>query len=199
MNDKRMGKWKLGVLLLVLVTAGLFGYVVWQGTLSKQDRATYDKAQAIADKLNSYTLKNQKVPTSLGEAGATNVPSSVTYTKKSSTTYQFCVTFKAANIDVAADVQQKAVRAALGGGLGGSSSSGANYTSSTLYISTNHKAGKQCQTVKISTFNINDYLPLNGSSGSSNYFNYNSGSSSSSSGLYDYGSGSTTSSGLYNQ
>jgi len=148
-----MRKWKIGLLVLGVVTLGLLVYVMIQGLQSKQDRVTYKQATKIADKLNSYITNNRTVPVSLTAAGIDDVPDAITYTRKGTSKYEFCITYKTSNTtDVTAQVQNDIYRTALGGGasvsLPDTNSSSVTYTPETLYISSIHKAGQQCQTVE---------------------------------------------------
>lgn len=151
-NTTGMKKWKLGLLVLGLVTLGLLAYVLIQGVGSKQDRATQRAAESIADKLNTYVNTNQRVPMSLSEAGITDVPSTISYTKLTSSSYKFCATYKASNIDVKWQVNQDLTRATSDRGLTDSSGISFNYIDSgartELYLDGTHKAGEQCQTIK---------------------------------------------------
>jgi len=157
MPDTRMRKWKIGLLVLGVVTLGLLVYVMIQGLQSKQDRVTYKQATKIADKLNSYITNNRTVPVSLTAAGIDDVPDNITYTRKGTSKYEFCITYKAANTDVSSQVTQDLYNATSNRGLtnaateGPSSSYGtgiASYNPETLYIDSIHKAGQQCQTVE---------------------------------------------------
>lgn len=195
MQDVRIGKWRLGVAVLLVVVLGLLGYVVYLGVQGKQDKATLRTAQAMADKLNSYVNSNQKIPDSLDQAGIKNVPSTITYTKKSSSSYEFCVTYKTANVDVGSDVQQGLTSAATNRMLGSGAS---GLTASQLTVNATHKAGKQCQTVKAELFNFdNPFGSGNSGSGSSDQFNFDSGSGSN----YNdpFNSSTTDNSNLFNQ
>jgi hypothetical protein len=150
MPDKQMRKWKLGLLALGVLTLGLAVYVAVQGVSSKQDRATTKQAIAIADKLNNYVNSKQSIPTDLSAAGVKDVPATITYTRKSDSSYEFCVTYKAANTDVSAQVQNDLMRATTNGGYSGTQNpyTGTTDAPTDLYVTSEHKAGKQCQTVK---------------------------------------------------
>jgi len=189
--DKAMKKWRIGVLVLGLLSVGLLIFVIVQGVSSKSDRQTLKQATTIADKLNSYVSDNQTVPVSLSEAGINGVPNSVSYTRQSSSTYEFCVTWKTANTDVSSTVQSDLYNATTNGGYSSSNSStgygSSGYQPSDLYIDSNHKAGKQCQTVKPYVYDYNSYD------------NYNSDNSGNSTNLYNNDSTSNNSSDYYSQ
>lgn len=196
MRDVRIGKWRFGIAVLLVVVLGLLGYVLYLGVQGKQDKATLRTAQTVADKLNGYVNSTQKVPDSLNQAGIKDVPSTISYTKKSSSSYEFCVTYKTANIDVGSDVQQGLTSAATNRMLGSGAS---GLTSSQLAVNATHKAGKQCQTVKAELFNFDNLFGGNGNagSGSSDQFNFDSGGSSNYNDLFN--SSTTDNSNLFNQ
>jgi len=87
-------KYKIGLLILFVFAIVLVGMVIVQASGTKQDTKTNTAAQDIADKLNNYVSDNNTVPATLADAGAKNVPSSISYTKLSDTSYKFCATYK---------------------------------------------------------------------------------------------------------
>lgn len=148
MTDPRLRKWQLGLGVLGLITFGLLIFVIIQGVNGKQDRVLFEQVSKVADKLNNYIDSNQKLPENLAAAGITDAPSAVDYTKQSSGTYEFCVTWHSSNSDVSAQVAEDLGKATTSQGYGESSSMDSTYTPALLYVSPNHKAGRQCQTVK---------------------------------------------------
>ena len=185
-----MGKYKIGIFVLILFALGLFGYVAYTGLASKDDAKTYKAAQKIAEKLNNYTL-NKEPPNSLSELGVKDVPSTITYTKKSSSSYEFCATYKYAassSVDIG-DIFTGATITGTGSGAYPDPGSGdTNY--GYLYISPNYKKGKNCQTITgvygggYYNYNLNDQLN-NSSSSSSQPSASNNYSSSACSSAYD--------------
>jgi len=141
-------RYKIGILILSVLLFGLLGYVVISSAGQRQDNVTQAKAEAIADKLNDYTLDESIVPENLEDIGVKDVPSTISYDKKSETTYVFCATYKNASNDTPGtslgDVVSGAALGAYGAGYGGSS----NYESSYLTIG-KHTKGKNCQTIEI--------------------------------------------------
>lgn len=87
-------KYKIGLAVLLAFALVMTGMVMVQASGTKQDTKTNNAASDIADKLNSYVDNNQTVPGSLAEAGAKNVPKTISYTKLSDTSYKFCATYK---------------------------------------------------------------------------------------------------------
>jgi len=171
-----MSKIKLGFLVLGLITAGLTVYVVSLGVGARSDAKTERKANEIATKLNSYVQGKGTVPESLTAADIKDVPSTISYTKKTSDSYEFCVTYKNAKTfggSLVSTLSTTAISRATG--MPGSVSSGGLYTPSdgpTLYIGTTHTKGKNCQTVTNYYTNMpsipDDYMPSpSGSSSSS--------------------------------
>ncbi len=160
-----MKKYYIGLLVLGVLTFVLTIYTISLGVIGKQDVKTLKSAQSIADKLDKYLATAQKIPVSLDVAGITGVPKTITYTKKSEETYEFCVTYKTAS-DAYSSTNISSVL--LGTLYGGSTATTSGYdtaqdpsayTPSTLYISGSHKKGKVCQTIKpyLSSSYLNNY------------------------------------------
>jgi len=153
-----MRKYYIGLLILGIITLGLSGYVITLGAQARQDTKTEQAAQEAATKINSYVSKKQKIPASLSDAGVTDAPSTISYTKLSSSSYKFCATYKAAKgYGGATDISNAVTGAALNrvyGSTGATAeddySSSSSYSSeaSALYINYTHKKGEDCQTVK---------------------------------------------------
>jgi type II secretory pathway pseudopilin PulG len=89
----KMRKYYIGLAIIVLLSAGLAVYIVSLGVISRQDNITQKRATEIAQQLNNYVTDNQRVPESLEEAGAKDVPSTITYTGQGDS-YEFCVNYK---------------------------------------------------------------------------------------------------------
>lgn len=163
MNDPRLRKWQFGLGVLGVVTLCLLGFVVVQGVNGKQDRQVFKQATEIADKLNNYVDSRQQLPESLSDAGVSDVPGAITYTKKSSDTYEFCVTWHASNADVSSQVAQDLSKATTDQGYSqGSAITPQDYTPAYLYVDPNHKAGRQCQTVKAYIFSDSNFKNFDG-------------------------------------
>jgi hypothetical protein len=162
-----MKKYYIGLIVLGIITLGLAGYIISKGISGKQDKQTHTRANEIASDLTDYVFAKDEIPADLAAAGIKDVPSTVTYTKKDATSYEFCVEYKTAKTSVFSDATSALTGAAFGGlsGYGSSFSSDASSTTSTyLYIPTSHAAGKNCQTI---TPNIgNTYLDSGSSSDS---------------------------------
>lgn len=148
---RSMKKYVIGLIIITLVTLGLAGYVVSLGLGSRQDVKTEKSEQEVGDKLNAYIIKENKLPDSLSQAGAKDVPSSITYKKLSSEEYKLCVTYKAAKGYGGSDITSVVTGAVISNMYGMGSSpdySGSSYTPSSYYPSYTHKKGETCQTVK---------------------------------------------------
>lgn len=145
-----MKKYYIGIIVIAIATAGLVIYTITLGAGSKQDQKTEKSANEIAQKLNSYVSTNQKIPESLNEIGVKDVPSTIIYTKKSTSQYEFCVTYKTAS-SYGPDITSIFWGSALQGAqenYDDYGSSNSNYEPSYLYVSYYHKKGKSCQTIK---------------------------------------------------
>jgi len=150
-----IGLFTLVILLFVLVGAGAV----------KQDAKTEKAANKIATKLDTYITINSKIPDSLAVAGVHEDTSHITYTKLSSTSYKFCITYKQAS-DSSVSPADVLTGQAVYKRLAASYSSGDN---SYLYISSIHKKGENCQTVKPSIGGYSSYD--SSSSGDQSYTN----------------------------
>lgn len=139
--ENTLKKYKLGFLAIGLITLGLFVWLVVQASATKSDAKTLKAAQTAADKLNSYS---QGVPDSLAAAGVKDVPSSIKYTKLSSTKYKFCVTYKTTSSDF--DASNTLFSLATGGSLNNKYDYNSTDTSY-LTVDSSHKKGTTCQTV----------------------------------------------------
>lgn len=188
---KGITKYYIGLGVIGVFTVVILMVVLMQGISARHDNHLYQQANKVADKLNSYVDKNSKVPESLAAAGITDVPSDVTYVKKATDKYEFCVTYRAASdgFDVSNPTQALSERAAeqyYGGGSTdnyGSSSDASSYFDATLYLSASHKAGKNCQTIK-PYINTYDSFGNSGSSGTS--CKYDATNSDANAALNDY-------------
>lgn len=152
--NRSIGVYKLGLAAIGIFTLVLFIMVSVQASATKADNETYKKASSAADKINNYVTNKQKVPADLETAGVNNAPDSITYTKNSSSSYTFCVTYKTkSNGFDPSYVTSGLTSAALGGGVSDGTST--PYSSkTTLYIDSIHNKGKSCQTIKPSFYDF---------------------------------------------
>jgi hypothetical protein len=137
-------KYKIGLLVLLVLTIGLAGLVIVQAGGTKQDAKTDTAANNIADTLNNYVDTNQIVPTSLSEAGVSTVPSSISYQKLSDSSYKFCITYKSNSSGF--DASGAVSNVVTGGTIFNTPLQPAD--NSTLIIDTTHHKGANCQTVQ---------------------------------------------------
>lgn len=151
-----MKKYYIGIIILSVLTIGLTGYVIFQGASSKQDADTYEKANKIATKLNNYISKKREIPTSPKAASIDDVPDSISYTKKSDSEYEFCVTYKHASQGYGESDVTSLLTSSFYGSQSRQSyddySSDSSYKPSSLYLSYSYKVGKNCQTIKPYTY-----------------------------------------------
>jgi hypothetical protein len=138
-----LAKYKIGLGAIGALCLVLLVIMISQSQGVKQDKATYDAATKAADTLNSYTL-NKGVPASLDAAGI-NAPPEITYQKISASEYRFCVNYKTASSSFnATSIETELL---TGGAYDGSYDSGAG-DSTYLYLTSDHKKGNNCQTIK---------------------------------------------------
>ena len=142
--NSALNKYKIGLAVIGAFSLILFGLVIMQASGTKQDNETYEKANKIADELDSYVLR-RGVPESLEDAGISNVPDEVSYEKISDTKYKFCVTYKTKSSSFNGDSLFWSVSS------GSAQSDYEEYEdeeSYYLYLSPTHDKGENCQTVK---------------------------------------------------
>jgi hypothetical protein len=145
-------KYKIGLAIIGLVSLGLFVFVLSQAAATKDDNKIYSRATNIGIDLTNYIADQGSVPSSLGLAGIMNVPSAVTYTQVSSTSFKFCVRYKTTSSDFnAANVETSLLTSSAGSdddvdaGSGGSGNT-------VLDLSPEHHKGENCQTVSPDLF-----------------------------------------------
>lgn len=172
-------KWRYGLWALYLISALLLVYVVVQGARSKQDQVTYKKADEIATKLDSYISRKQEIPESLSVLNISDLPSTISYTKRSSEKYTFCATYKSASGESMPSMTSPLMWLLAPSYMANydSGSSSVRYDTSdatALYISQDHKAGQNCQTVKPYIYNSpSDWDNYYNKSSSSTGIDYN--------------------------
>ncbi len=162
MGKNSLRWYRLGLLGLGIFTLVLLIVLVVQATGAKQDNTTSQKAQEVADKLNDYTASHNGVPASLDSLKVSNVPSTISYAKLSSTSYKFCVTYKSASQDFGvSNITDGLTGAGLNSlGQGSPGSTSFDYGSSGyLYLPSTHKKGQTCQTIIMytSSLGMQDY------------------------------------------
>jgi hypothetical protein len=139
-------KYYIGLGVLGLLTLGLLIYVIIAGGLSRQDTITFKSANQVANKLNNYIEAKQKIPSDLSEAGVTDVPDTISYTKLSSSSYKFCMTFRSASGESVSNSVSQAVSSYQN--ASGGASYYPDYNDTQLYISSDYQKGENCKTVK---------------------------------------------------
>lgn len=90
---KALVKYKIGLVAFAVLAVGLLIAVVSLSSGYRQDQETNESAVAIADDLNAYISRENKVPEMLSEATAQDIPEQITYTNNSDGTYTFCVSY----------------------------------------------------------------------------------------------------------
>ncbi|MBI5906892.1 hypothetical protein HY857_02450 [Candidatus Saccharibacteria bacterium] len=146
-----MKKYYIGLMLLMFGAIGLLVITLSQAKSAKTDKDTLDKAGSISTKLDNYISQKNTIPSDLAAAGIKDVPSTITYTKLSSSKYKLCATFSGAS-----DGYDAGWASLFTGALYGSDSTtgrgsapgdtqGDYFDSYMLYT---HKKGQNCQTVK---------------------------------------------------
>jgi hypothetical protein len=138
-----LAKYKIGLGAISVFCLVLLIMMIGQSQGVKQDKATYAAATKAANSLNDYTLY-KGVPASLSAAGI-NAPPEVSYKKLSASQYEFCATYKSASSNFnAATIETELLTGGAYSGSYDSTGGGTSY----LYLGSDHKKGKNCQTVK---------------------------------------------------
>jgi hypothetical protein len=171
MKSAPIKRYYLGLSIIGIFTIVVFSIVLFKAIGGRQDVATAAKASQIADKLNTYTGDNSKVPSSLSEVGIKEVPNTITYKMLSSTSYTFCATYQSADSSSAVNGVASGISQLESGARGTTidpslSSTPTSSDNSYLDVSTHHK-GQNCQTITI--YNSQSYpsTPVNNNGGSS--------------------------------
>jgi hypothetical protein len=145
MKKSPLFKYQVGLAVLGGLVLGLLAFVIVQAGSARQDAKTQKTAEAIATKLNNYLVSEQAVPESLDVIKVDDVPETITYKKLSDESYKFCVTYKSAGNPASATALMSQ---ATGGYSDLYTGGGDTAYNDTLYISTTHKKGEHCQTIK---------------------------------------------------
>jgi hypothetical protein len=152
MKNSPLLKYKIGLGLIAALTVVLLVMVVGQSSAVKHDRQVYKKASEVADKLNSFTALQGKVPVALAQLQVKDVPQDITYKRLTSTSYKFCTTYKAkGDIYGSQYIETQLLTAGHASDMYDTGDGG-----SFLYINPAHKKGQQCQTIKTYDYNT-DY------------------------------------------
>lgn len=175
--------YQLGLAVVGFFTLVLVIMLLTQASGVKKDSVTYQKAQEVADKLNTYTQDHNSVPASLEALKVQDMPDTISYTRINNGSYKFCAAYSSTSSNFSGDGIS-----ALSGTAFGSlsqppvSSFDSQYDTSYLYVSSDHKKGDNCQTIKLYTYDLYN----NGSSSSDPFTTPGQSGSGSSSGSDPY-------------
>lgn len=137
---------------MAVLTLAILAYTFIQGVAQKTDKQTNLAAVRIAKELNEYIDQNNRIPESLAAADITDVPSAITYERKTSEVYEFCTTYKQSKGYGSADFTSAVVRGLYGIPAASSSEddyySSSKYYPSQLYVDLYYQKGENCQSVK---------------------------------------------------
>ena len=149
-------KYKIGLGLIGLFTVVILIVILVQASSVRQDQQTEKAANDIAGKLNNYENSSSSgyAPNSLSQAGVTDVPSTITYTKTGLYSYEFCMIYNQAssNFDPSSVAQNTVTSglSAASSGYGSYQNEQSYYTNlPDLEIDPIHHKGKNCQTVQL--------------------------------------------------
>lgn len=147
-NQPGLRKYLIGLGALMVFVVVLVVMVLVQAGGFKEDTKTYKAADAASQKLNDYVSSNQTIPSSLDEAGVKDVPSSISYTKLSSSKYKFCATYNSDSNGFDTAAVESDILTAQTGGTASSDTFTGSSSNYDLYISPTHHKGANCQTVE---------------------------------------------------
>ena len=139
-------KYYIGFGVLLVLMVGCLIYVVSQAGATKTDRQTNDVVEKIASKLDTNISTVGDTPVSLQAAGINGVPSTIEYTRLSSSSYKICIDYKTGSSGFDAGWSSLL----LGGIYGSTSNPTPSSTDKSYFDSTiefTHKKGQNCQTV----------------------------------------------------
>lgn len=151
MRNPSMKRYYIGFAILTLAVLSIAIVVISKGAAGKQDIQTNKKAQEAVSKINSYLSKNRTIPDSLSEAGVTDSPDTIAFTKLSEEEFKFCVTYKDDKSYGGNDLTGVLWGAALRDASFEENDSYYNdteYSRSYLYLPYTYKKGENCQTIK---------------------------------------------------
>ncbi len=89
-----MKNYKIGLLVLAVLTLCLFVFTLAKSGDAKLDKKTVKSISDISNKIYDYVSDENKIPNNLSDIGAKDVPSTIKYEKLSDTKYKICVTYK---------------------------------------------------------------------------------------------------------
>ncbi len=135
--------YKIGLAGIGIFVLSLVIYVATQAGATKQDTQTYNAANSISQKLDTYIDSQGTIPDTLQTAGVSSVPSTISYAKLSDSSYKFCATYKTKDSGFDSGTSIIETIAAAESPISGTTSSSAD----ALYISPAHKKGENCQTI----------------------------------------------------
>jgi type II secretory pathway pseudopilin PulG len=143
-------KYQIGLAIIGVFTLVLIVIVLVQASATKQDTKTTRVANDIATKLEAYISDKQAIPSSLSAIDVSDVPTTISYQKLSSSSYKFCLTYKSASsgFDAASAVSEVASGSYGGSYSSLSDSSASSSDTSYLSIPDTHHKGQNCQTIK---------------------------------------------------
>jgi hypothetical protein len=157
--QRSLNKYRFGLAIIALFTVVILVVVVMQASATRTDQQTENTANNIATTLNTYVSYSSSgfAPDSLSQAGVSNVPDTIRYTKTSNYSYQFCMTYKQASTDFSASgVADDIMTRGFGGGMGGGFNNQNSFNNlPDLEINPIHHKGINCQTVSLYNYNYN--------------------------------------------
>lgn len=157
-------KYYVGFTIIVLFMLGALIFTLSQAASAKTDKKTDSAVDQIATKLEIYIAKNGSIPETLGKADINDVPSTVVYTKVSSSQYKICFDYK--NASSGFDAGWTSLF--FGGSFNTPYEQNDSKTDNTYFdssVSYHHKKGQNCQDVKPTLYQGYNYPDY--SSGSS--------------------------------
>jgi hypothetical protein len=156
MQQTSLLKYKIGFIFVGIFVVVVLFLVISQAQDTKDDTATYNRVVSISNSLNQFINADTAtiyIPSTLGQAYISNVPSTISYQKLSSDSYKFCVDYKTSVTDFSPS--------AVATGIITNTLDGSNQTTGDneyLYISPDHHKGNNCQIIKPYLLQVQDPL-----------------------------------------
>ncbi len=141
---KTLRYYQIGFAVLSLFAVSIAIVLAVQAGAFKEDVQTYKTAEKAAEKLENYIYDKNEIPKSLKAAGVSEDNPNISYKKLSNEKYEFCVTYRAKS--EGADISS-VIADAMYGSFEDVYEEG-SYEPSSLYLSSAHDRGKDCQTIK---------------------------------------------------
>lgn len=143
-----MKKYYFGFIALAILTIGAIAITLAHANDGKRDDETSKKVDTISTELTSYLYQQNKIPVTLGEAGISNVPSTISYQKLDNERFKFCAYYDHSSSSFDAGPLAFITGLVFNAPAVDNSSNDEKTYLDGYSLSFVHKKGNNCQTVK---------------------------------------------------